>query len=63
VRSLRIALVAPPWFAVPPVGYGGIELVVYLLARELKARGHDVTVFASHGSDGGLGVVPLADRD
>jgi glycosyltransferase involved in cell wall biosynthesis len=63
VTPLRIALVAPPWFTVPPVGYGGIELVVYLLARELKARGHDVTVFAAHGSDGGLGVVPLADED
>ena len=63
MRSLRIALVAPPWFAVPPAGYGGIELVVYLLARELRSRGHDITVFAAHGSDGGLGVVPLADRD
>jgi glycosyltransferase involved in cell wall biosynthesis len=55
--------VAPPWFTVPPVGYGGIELVVYLLARELRSRGHDVTVFAAHGSDGGLGVVPLADEE
>ena len=25
---MRIAQIAPPWFAVPPIGYGGIELVV-----------------------------------
>ncbi len=48
--SLRIALVAPPWFAVPPTGYGGIEWVVSLLAEGLVERGHDVTLFASGGS-------------
>jgi hypothetical protein len=26
--SLRVAMVAPPWFDVPPDGYGGIEEVV-----------------------------------
>jgi hypothetical protein len=25
VGALRIALVAPPWFPVPPKGYGGSE--------------------------------------
>jgi len=39
-ESLRIALVAPPWYSVPPLGYGGIELVVYLLAEELGRMGH-----------------------
>ena len=29
---LRIALVAPPWPAVPPIGYGGTERVIALLA-------------------------------
>ena len=29
---MKIAQIAPPWFAVPPPGYGGIELVVALLA-------------------------------
>ncbi len=42
---LRIALIAPPWYPVPPHGYGGIELVVYLLAHELTELGHEVTVF------------------
>jgi len=47
---LKIAQIAPPWIAVPPLGYGGIEWVVALLADELAARGHDVTLFASGGS-------------
>jgi glycosyltransferase involved in cell wall biosynthesis len=50
MNRLRIALVAPPWFAVPPLEYGGIEWVVSLLADGLTARGHDVTLFASGGS-------------
>ena len=47
---LRIGLVAPPWFAVPPARYGGIEAVVALLADGLADRGHEVTLFASGGS-------------
>jgi glycosyltransferase involved in cell wall biosynthesis len=44
-------LLAPPWYPVPPHGYGGIELVVALLARELRSLGHHVTLFASAGSE------------
>ncbi len=47
---MRIAIVAPIWFPVPPKGYGGIELVVSLLADGLADAGHDVTLFASGGS-------------
>jgi len=47
---LKIAQIAPPWIAVPPPGYGGIEWVVALLADGLAERGHDVTLFASGGS-------------
>jgi glycosyltransferase involved in cell wall biosynthesis len=59
---LRVALIAPPWLSVPPDGYGGIEQVVYLLATQLQARGHDVTVFGRQGSTGELDVVPLAPQ-
>ena len=48
--SLRVAMLAPPWIAVPPRGYGGIEEVVGLLCETLVARGHDVTLFAAPGS-------------
>src|SRR5215470_13680432 len=47
---MRIAVIAPVWFAVPPTGYGGIELVVSLLADGLADAGHDVTLFASGDS-------------
>jgi glycosyltransferase involved in cell wall biosynthesis len=47
---MRIAVLAPVWFAVPPTGYGGIEWVVSLLADGLVEAGHDVTMFAAGGS-------------
>jgi glycosyltransferase involved in cell wall biosynthesis len=47
---VRIAIVAPVWFPVPPTGYGGIELVVALLADGLVEAGYEVTLFASGGS-------------
>jgi glycosyltransferase involved in cell wall biosynthesis len=47
---MRIGLLSPVWFPVPPTGYGGIELVVSLLADGLVDAGHDVTLFASGDS-------------
>jgi glycosyltransferase involved in cell wall biosynthesis len=49
-NKLRIAVLSPVWFAVPPTGYGGIELVVSLLADGLVDAGHEVTLFASGDS-------------
>ena len=47
---MRIAEVSPPWLAVPPKGYGGIEWVIALLADGLVDLGHDVTLFATGDS-------------
>jgi glycosyltransferase involved in cell wall biosynthesis len=47
---VKVAVLAPPWFAVPPSGYGGIEWIVWLLADGLVEHGHDVTLFASGDS-------------
>lgn len=47
---MRILQIAPPWFAVPPSGYGGIEWIVSSLADGLVAAGHDVTLHAAGGS-------------
>jgi glycosyltransferase involved in cell wall biosynthesis len=64
---MRIALIAPPWYTIPPSGYGGIEWVVALLADGLTDRGHEVTLFAPPGSeteaelDPPLGEVPPAE--
>jgi glycosyltransferase involved in cell wall biosynthesis len=59
---MRIAMIAPVWFPVPPVGYGGIELVVALLADGLVDAGHEVTLFASGGSSSKAEIVsPMAE--
>jgi len=55
---MRIAVIAPPWYPVPPNGYGGIEWVVALLADGLTERGHEVTLFAPPGSETGAELVP-----
>jgi glycosyltransferase involved in cell wall biosynthesis len=47
---MRIALVAPPFIAVPPQKYGGTELFVAVLANALHAHGHDVVVYANGDS-------------
>lgn len=49
-RPLRLALVAPPWYHVPPRDYGGIELLCAGLLRELICRGHDVSLIAAGGA-------------
>jgi len=44
---MRIALVAPPFIAVPPKKYGGTELFVAELASGLRQEGIDVTVYTN----------------
>ena len=48
---MRIAQVAPLAESVPPPGYGGTERVVAYLTEELVQEGHEVTLFASGGSE------------
>src|SRR5688572_22115272 len=45
--ALHIGLLAPPWVAVPPQRYGGVELMIDALARGLDRLGHRVTLFAT----------------
>lgn len=47
---MRIAHIAPPWIPIPPVTYGGTELMVDLLVRGLLKRRLDVVVFCSGDS-------------
>ncbi|MDQ1643952.1 MAG: hypothetical protein QOJ50_136 [Cryptosporangiaceae bacterium] len=58
---LRIALVAPPYFAVPPSGYGGVEAVVADLADALVARGHRVTLLGAGPPGTDADYVPVWD--
>jgi glycosyltransferase involved in cell wall biosynthesis len=51
---LRIAMLVPPWYELPPPGYGGIEQVVAGLIDALVERGHNVTLFGA-GTRSGTG--------
>jgi glycosyltransferase involved in cell wall biosynthesis len=44
---LRIAMVVPPWYELPPRGYGGLEQVCTALVDGLAGRGHKVTLFGA----------------
>jgi glycosyltransferase involved in cell wall biosynthesis len=54
-------MLAPPWIAVPPPGYGGVEEVVSVLTEALVERGHAVTLFCAPGSASKATVVALLD--
>lgn len=52
---MRIGLLSTCWVSTPPASHGGIEWTTSFLERELVARGHEVTLFATgdsraHGS-------------
>jgi glycosyltransferase involved in cell wall biosynthesis len=55
---MRIGLISPPWLPVPPLGYGGIELVVDRLARGLVDAGHEVLLAAPGDSTCPVPLVP-----
>jgi hypothetical protein len=44
---MRIALIAPPFIAVPPKDYGGTELFIAQLAEGLQKTGANVVVYAN----------------
>lgn len=47
-KRLKVAIIAPPWLALPVKGYGGIELVLEGLVSALKKHGDiEVELFAN----------------
>ena len=50
-KKLNICLIAPPWYSLPPNGYGGTELIVYLLYQGLIELGHKVIVIGQEESE------------
>ena len=55
-------MIAPLELRVPPLAYGGTEMVVSLLTEELVERGHDVTLFASGDSVTNARLIAGCDR-
>src|SRR3990167_950851 len=50
METLSIGIVAPTYLPIPCPGYGGIEPVIYDLARAVAKRGHQVTLIAAQNS-------------
>jgi len=44
-KAMRIAMIAPPWLPIPPIGYGGIENVLAVLVPGLINLGVEVELF------------------
>ncbi len=47
---MRVAQIAPPWIPVPPVTYGGTELMVAALTQGLVERGVEIWLFSAGDS-------------
>ncbi|MFJ2257272.1 glycosyltransferase [Streptomyces sp. NPDC087844] len=59
---LRIALIASARHPIRDPFAGGLEAHTWTLSKALRARGHEITIFAGPGSDPGLGVVEIPFR-
>jgi len=59
---LRIVLIAPPYFDVPPPAYGGVEAVVADLADALVERGHSVVLVGAGRPGTAARFVPVWDQ-
>lgn len=59
---MKIALIAPPWFPIPPVGYGGIEIVVADLAKGYQESGNEVLLIAPGDSAIAVPLAPIVPR-
>jgi len=57
---MKIALVSPIEETVPPILYGGIEWVVYYLAKILSEKKHDVYLLTTKNSpkNGNYKIIP-----
>ena len=59
---MRIAIIAHLKHAITEPFAGGLEMHTHLLATSLRARGNDVTLFASTRSDPATGLVAICDE-
>jgi glycosyltransferase involved in cell wall biosynthesis len=59
---MKIAIVAHLKFAIAEPFAGGLEMHTHLLAKSLRHKGHEVTVFASTTSDPAIGVEAICEK-
>src|SRR5947199_9873724 len=61
-RPLKVALVVPTYFDVPPAAYGGVEAVVADLADGLVEEGHQVYLIGAGKPGTAAEFVPVWGR-
>lgn len=59
---MRIAIIAHLKHAIVEPFAGGLEMHTHMLAKALRGRGHEITLFASTRSDPTLGVEAICDE-
>ena len=59
---MKIAIIAHLKYAIVEPFSGGLEMHTHLLAKSLRSRGHDVTLFASLKSDPDLGLEAICEE-
>jgi FkbM family methyltransferase len=55
---MRIVHVAPDFYPVPPLNYGGIERMIHSLVEESVRQGHDVYLYAREDSQTSAQLIP-----
>ena len=60
---MKIAMVVPPWFKIPPEGYGGIEVLISILCDGLADKGHSVTLYSIGTSKTAAELVSFYDKE
>lgn len=62
MKSLKIAIISPPYESVPPKRFGAIELVVYNLVEQLVKNGHKVYLLATGNSKTSAELLPYLPK-
>jgi len=59
---MRVAIVAGPFIPVPPINYGGTELIINHLIKGLKELGHEPVLLGSGDSKADCEIIPIVDK-
>jgi glycosyltransferase involved in cell wall biosynthesis len=59
---MKIAITADPEIPVPPILYGGIERIIFMLIEELHKEGHDIILFAHKDSKVPCKLIPYPSQ-
>jgi glycosyltransferase involved in cell wall biosynthesis len=62
MKPLKVAIVANPFAAIPPKGYGGIELVINYLIKGLLELGHKPLLLGAGDSKIDCPVIPIVEK-